>query len=99
MKLETQTGYNFTVSWRKLVDGVSKSALGLFNFKVAPMRILSYQAELLEITNSSGIVNVHPAGSLSGIIFLEFSLVLLGAASEDVELLTEMQYNNRLKQG
>ena len=42
-----EQGYNFTISWKKNLSSVQSTALGLYNFKVAPQKMLSYIAEFV----------------------------------------------------
>ena len=49
-------GYSFGLTWRSALPGVHTSALGIFNFKTGPNSILSFKAELQNMTVSGGTV-------------------------------------------
>jgi hypothetical protein len=84
---EVALGYNFTASWRYELAGVHAASLALHNFKIGPHSILSYRAELVNMTRADGIVFLEPIGSDAGIIYLAFSVVILTQDSSYLELL------------
>ena len=63
------------------------SALGVFNFETGPNSILSFRAELQDLTASGGAVLLEPRSSQSGIVFLAFSLVIV---TQDVSYLEQI---------
>ena len=60
------------------------SALGVFNFKTGPNSILSFRAELQNLTTYGGTVLLEPRSSQAGIVFLSFSLIIV---TQDVNYL------------
>ena len=79
-------GYSFSLTWRSALPGVHASALGIFNFKTGPNSILSFRAELQNMTISRGAVLLEPKGTQAGIVFLAFSLVIVTQDTNYLEL-------------
>jgi hypothetical protein len=87
-QLQTTGGFNFSLTWRHSLSGVFATALGLYNFKVAPHYVLSYRAELLSLSITGATLNLEPVGGEAGIIFLAFTLVVITEDSSYLELVT-----------
>ena len=80
-------GYSFDLTWRSALPGVHASALGIFNFKTGPNSILSFRAELQNMTISGGTVLLEPEGTQAGIVFLAFSLIIVTQNTNYLELI------------
>ena len=61
------------------------SALGLFNFATGPHQVLSFEAELVNMTTTGGAVVVNPYGVDAGVVYLAFSVLVL-TANNSIEI-------------
>jgi hypothetical protein len=67
---------------------VQSSALALQNFKTGPNSILSFKAELADITTENGVILLEPIGQEAGIISLAFSVIIITDTVTNLELIS-----------
>ena len=80
---EVPGGYTFPLTWRYTLSGTFLSALGLMGFMTGPHKILSYEAELVNVTTTDGEMTLNPIGTESGIVYLSFSVLIITEDSNE----------------